>query len=46
MQKVAVDLVKVLGEFDPKQMVIEAAPLIAEEMEREARVAEALNKKK
>ena len=40
LQKVAVDQVRVLGDFDPKAMIWDLVDIVAEEKERQ----EALNK--
>jgi transcriptional regulator with XRE-family HTH domain len=40
LQKLAIQLVKVLGEYDPRNLVLELAPIIRDQMEREKEIRE------
>jgi transcriptional regulator with XRE-family HTH domain len=45
LQEVVIKQVKAMGEFDPKEMVIELAPVIAENLEWEDEMIETLKKR-
>lgn len=45
LQKLAVDIVRVFGNYDPQDLVIELGPYISEKMKRDKAVIERHNKK-